>query len=498
MKFTHRITALLLAGVLLAASLLSCASGTGTDSGTSAPDTTAAPQTTEPAATEPAKTRIDPHLPEMNLDGYTMTFYGKGMNGIYAEEETGDKVNDAIYGRNRSLNEQYNFEIEHILAPNQEYAITDAQSSIQAGDNSYQVLVDGGNRYVPFIQAGLMLDLNTLKYQDFEQPWWYEYLNKGLSIKNKLYMTASAFCLTTKQQLYYISFNKDLAKDNGIDVSELYQLGRTGKWTIDKLAEYVKVGSAYLNGDGKLDNNDQWGLQLQAYSGYTLALGCGFHIADKDENDIPYITTGTENAINIWDTLCTKLFTDTSNVLVTQNIKGVSSVWTAAGEMWAGGQVLFRVEPASDGWRDYDIDYGVLPSPKLTEEQKEYQHIGSSWNTPLLGVPITNFADADKVSFILEAMAYASYYDVLPIFYENYLETKLMRDRESVEMLEIIQSTPFFDIGAVFNWGEMLSTLYTITQSGNNTLARMSAKMVTAANKQIEKAIDQIEKNSQS
>ena len=111
-------------------------------------------------------------------------------------------------------------------------------------------------------------------------------------------------------------------------------------------------------------------------------------------------------------------------------------------------------------------------------------------------MPITAYEDIDKVSFILEAMSYSSYYEVLPTFYQNYLETKLMRDRESVEMLEIIQSTPFFDIGAVFNWGEMLSTLYTITQTGNNNLARISAKLTTSSDKLIQKVIENIEKNS--
>lgn len=488
-----RILTLLLAAVIAGGTLTACAKEGGTQQDTSAPVSDA--DTSAPdAETEPAETRIDPGLPEMDLDGYTITFFGKTVDGIYAEEETGDRVNDAVFDRNRALNEKYNFEVELISATNQEYAITEGFQTVQSGDDAYQVLMDGGNRYVQFIQAGLMYDLNTLKYQDFEQPWWYKYLNEGLSINQKLYMTASAFMLSTKSQLYGTVVNRKLAEDNNVDIAQLYQWGRDGAWTLDRFAELTKLGNDDLNGDGVRDYNDQWGLQVEAYCGYSLAVGCGFRIADKDENDVPHISAGTEAAINTWDKLCSSIFADKTSVLITQNITGVTSTWTTAGEMWKSGRVLVTVGSPSNSWRDIEFDYCVLPSPKYTEEQDQYYHTGSSWNTPLLGVPVT-VADPEKVSFILEAMAYSSYYDVLPEFYENYLQTRLMRDKESVEMLEIIQSTPYFDIGAVFNWGSYLDQTYTMTKSGTNNMATFHAKAEKAANAVITKMLNQIEKN---
>jgi len=489
-----RIFAFLLASLMLTGSLAAC-SESGTNEDTTA--STDAAVTTPEETTEPAETRLDPGLPaDMKMDGYTITFFGKNVDGVYVEEETGDIVNDAVFRRNLALNEEYDFNVEFIAAGNQEYAATEAKQTVQAGDDAYQVLMDGGNRYVEFIQAGLLYDLNNLKYQNFEQPWWYKYLNEGLSIKNKLYMTASSFMLTTKQQLYGTVINRKIAEDNGVDMSELYQLARDGKWTIDKFAELTKLGNADLNGDGKRDQNDQWGLQMQAYCGYSLAVGCGFRIAEKNADDIPEITAGTERSINLWDTLVNSMFSDKSSVLITQEIAGVASVWTAASEMWKAGQVLVTVGNPAASWRELEYDYSLLPSPKFDEEQAEYYHTGSSWNTPLLSVPVTT-QDPEKVSFILEAMSYTSYYDVLPVFYENYLQTKLLRDRESVEMLEIIQNSPYFDIGAVFNWGDYLSHTYTITRSGVNNLATIDAKLKNPTNKLIEKFISTIEKNAQ-
>ena len=65
------------------------------------------------------------------------------------------------------------------------------------------------------------------------------------------------------------------------------------------------------------------------------------------------------------------------------------------------------------------------------------------------------------------------------------------------EMLEIIQSTPYFDIGAVFNWGEYLSKTYDVVRSGNNNLATIDAKLKNPTNKVIEKFLNTIEKNAQ-
>ena len=488
-----RIFAFLLASLMLSGSLAACSEAGTTEETTASTD---AAVTTPEETTEPAETRIDPGLPaEMNMDGYTITFFGKNVEGVYVEEETGDAVNDAVFLRNLNLSEQYNFNVELIPAGNQEYAATEAKQTIQAGDDAYQVLLDGGNRYVEFIQAGLLYDLNTLKYQNFDQPWWYKYLNEGLSIKNKLYMTASSFMLTTKRELMGTVINRTLAENNNVDISELYQTARDGKWTIDKFAELTKLGNSDLNGDGKRDYLDQWGLQIQAYCGYSLALGCGFRIAEKDDQDIPYITVGTENNINLWDTLVNSMFTDKNSVLITQNI-GTSNVWSTATEMWKGGQVLVTVNSPNGSWRDVEFDPILLPSPKYTEEQEEYYHTGSSWNTPLLAVPVT-VEQPENVSFILEAMSYSSYYDVYPIFYETYLETKLLRDKESVEMLEIIQNTPYFDIGAVFNWGDYLSRTYDVTKTGTNNLATIDRKVKAPTEKAIQKFLDTIEKNAQ-
>ncbi|MBE6559717.1 MAG: hypothetical protein E7662_01225 [Ruminococcaceae bacterium] len=491
----RKITAVLLVSVMLGSALTAC----------SAPDADDTPETsdkstesTAPAVTEPEETKIPSGLPKaMDLEGQVFTFYGKTEKGVYAEEENGESVNDAVYARNLALNEKYNFEILQISPTNQATPTKDILQNVQAGDDSYQVLIDGPrNSLIYYVSGNLLYDMNTLKYQDFDQPWWFHQLNDSLTLMNKLFMSANAFSLTSRQWLYHPIVNIDLMKDNGLDINNYYQMAYDGTWTLDEFIKLIRVGAADLNGDGVRDNNDRWGHSADDYSGYCLAVGAGYLIADKDENDIPYITAATEEAINLWDKLVNNIFADTTNYLCIRNIKNVDHIWTESNRMMQNDQLLVQISMLEDGCREYEINYGILPIPKANAEQENYIHTASCFNVPMFAVPIS-VKNVDDVSFVLEAMAYESYYNVLPVFYEAYLESKLARDVQSVDMLEIIHNTLVMDIGSVYNWGSYLTQIYKVVNQGKNTLVTHDASKRTVAANAIADLIATIQAGNQ-
>ena len=481
-----KLISVLLAGIMLLGTLSACAGTPAESSDTTAASDSGAVETTT-AETEPEDTKIPSGLPEkMDLNGYTVTFYGKKDAGIYTEEENGDKLNDAVYARNAALKEQYNFNILQICPTNQSSPTKDIIQNVQAGDDSYQVFVDGpGSALVLYVSGNLLYDMNTLKYQDFSQPWWFEELNKSLSIAGKLHMTASSFNFTARQSLYHPMVNIDLMRDNGMNIADYYQMVRDGKWTLDEFIKMIKTGASDLNGDGVRDHKDRFGHIGEDFAGYVLAVGGGYMIASKDKDDIPYITAVGEEGVNLWEKLVNNIFSDTTNYLCIRNIKGVASIWTEQRTMMRNNQVMVQITVLDNNWRDYEINYGILPVPKATEEQENYIHTGSTYNIPVMAVPIT-VKNPDDVSFVLEAMAYTSYYDVLPTFYEGYLESKLARDKDSVEMLQIIHNTIVMDIGAVYGWGGYLNEIYKIVNRGTNTFASFDAANRAAATKSIE------------
>ena len=484
-----RILSLLLAALMVGSTLVACS-----ETPAETTDTTAAiVETTPEVTTEPEETKIPSGLPEtMDLKGQTFTFYGKTETGVYAEEETGDKVNDVVFARNLALQEKYNFKIFQEKLKNQTNPTKDIQASVQAGDDTYQVLIDGpGNSLRNFVTNMLLVDMTTMKYQDFEQPWWFQELNNSVSLANKLYMTAGSFSLSARSWLYMVICNTELMKANGLNIADYYQMAYDGTWTNDEFIKMIKVGAADLNGDGVRDHNDRWGHLGEDYAGYCLAVGAGYMITQKDENDKPIVSAATEEGVILWDKLVNNIFANANNYLCIRNIKNVSSIWSEMTRMIQNDQAMTWITTLGNAYREYEIDYGILPIPKGSLEQESYYHTASSYNVPLMGVPITA-KNLEEISFVLEAMAYTSYYDVLPTFYEDYLETKLVRDRESVDMLRIVHDTIVLDAGAVYGWGYYLNEIYKVVNTGTNTLVTFDASKKASTQKTIDTVIERV------
>ena len=183
-----------------------------------------------------------------------------------------------------------------------------------------------------------------------------------------------------------------------------------------------------------------------------------------------------------------KLIGDRSITLLAQQIND-SDRWTIYGDQMARKDCyLFLVGGLGDSFRSFDYEYGVLPVPKYSEDQEYYVHDASLGNSPTTAVPVTA-SDPGTVSLILEAMAYDSYYNVLPVFYGNYLNSKLARDEESVEMLKIIHDTVYYDIGALFNWGDMRMIIENISEKSVNNFAAQYAKYESSIGKALEKTL---------
>ena len=80
-----------------------------------------------------------------------------------------------------------------------------------------------------------------------------------------------------------------------------------------------------------------------------------------------------------------------------------------------------------------------------------------------------NSPDTEMSGLIFEALAAESYYSILPVFKEQQLSAKFMRDEESVKMLDLIYDNVIYDMGP--NYG----TLDPYT----NIIAEMYAKKKT-------------------
>ena len=135
--------------------------------------------------------------------------------------------------------------------------------------------------------------------------------------------------------------------------------------------------------------------------------------------------------------------------------------------MFKEGRLLFNDAFLNfiPGTRNYDIEVGFVPYPKISEEQENYYSRTANISC-LTYIPITLSEERyETVGGTLESMAYYSGKIVLPTYFDTILTVQSTRDVESEQMIPIIKdSCRFMDMAIGFSPEQFV-------YSGQNTLA---------------------------
>ena len=214
--------------------------GGNTDESRSPGDVTEA----ETAAYE-TEAEIDPVLPDINFGGYNFRIlvrYYPSENhtayqarDIYSDEESGEPINDAVYKRNRYVEDKYNCVISQILAEDHQAKLS---RSVKAGSDDYDLHYATLGDFSGNITRGDYMDLNSFPYIDLDAPWWETNAKNSLSVGGKLYFCPSDLILLHNDSSSALVFNKKLIGDYHMESP--YSLVLSGKWTVDKLIEMTK------------------------------------------------------------------------------------------------------------------------------------------------------------------------------------------------------------------------------------------------------------------
>ena len=421
-------------------------------------------------------------VPEMDYKGYKFRILAdskdKDSSEIYADSVNGTAINDAVYMRNIAVSAKYNIFIEGWFSDNPETA---AKKSVQSGDNNFDIFAIPMYRSAQLATQGCLIDLYCIPYIDFDKPWWDKNAIKQLSIMTKLHFTTSDLLISHNDATSIFLFNKRLFVDCGFE--DPYNLVKEGKWTVDKMFEMSKKAARDLNGDGKIDaKNDMFGLLVYDASIYKNVLGSGSSFVMKDANDLPYLDL-TERLL--------KSFNKWINIYKADSTFVPWEPWE-----WSQFDVLFREYRALFMYSDmsvvpmqrtYEADFGILPNPKIDENQESYVNAVNPFISNSVSIPVTN-SDLERTGIILEAMTAESYYTLRPAYYDLAVSTKFYRDEESSEMLDIIFANRFYDLGLVYQFGVIINMLDETTINGNSDVVSQFDKY----HKKIEAGIEEI------
>ncbi len=483
---------------LLLCAMLCAAAGCASDSGSDTPDTTGnadATADTTPAETETEK--ILPDLPERDFEGYTFRGMTKGTasshwssRDFYAEEITGEAINDAVYNRNATVGEKYNFKMEELGAESGD-PVSDARKAVQAGENAFDVIL-AGNSINPMITDGMLLDLNAMPYMDMTRPWYDQNANESLSIGHKLFVSCGELNIMDNDATWSILFNKAMAEDLGFD--SFYDMVKAGTWTQDVLLSAMEAASIDLNGDGQRDAADQWGNVGEGFDVMGYMIGAGARCFTKDADDMPVFDALSERYVDAY----AKASAINDNTDICLTITKAGGNWDVLDNVFTEGRCLFSYVGLNRVtlFRDMEADFGILPTPKFDEAQEEYHNVVSTWGANFFAVPKTT-EDMERTGIILEALSAESLYTLTPAYYDVTLKTKAARDEESSAMLDIIFASRVFELGNFYGWGGIFDLPGSQSAAGKTDIVSAVEGKMKTVNAAMEKTINAVLENTQ-
>lgn len=457
------------------------------------PETTVANTDTEPV--ESASAEISDDLPDKKFDGRTFTTltFDQLIADYKADEANGDVVNDAVYERNQKVMERFDVTLETMSKATYGETTNHIKNTVLAGEETFQLAAHHIVSLGGLALDGVLMNLYEIPYINFEKPWWSPSTVEDLTYDGIALMAVGDYSLSSLAATYCYFYDKKAAEDFHFD--DLYAVVNDGKWTLDYVMNLVKDIYVDLNGNGEKDEFDYYGLTMTLKSALnTYYWTSGAKIFTNNSDGTKDFTYNNERTVSIVEKVY-QLCLETDGVcysrpsyVTTASLEHFITAFSFRDDLTA--MIPGTLDMTVNYFRDRKGEYGILPYPKLDENQAEYKTMVDGYHAAL-AVPVT-ISDPEFVGIITEALNAESKKIVFPAYYEVALKVKYSHDDESVKMLDMIVDSRVFDFGYVY--GNMNAISFTfqklIGNSRSKDFASYYAENAPAAEQYYAKVID--------
>ena len=440
----HVLSALFLSSLLL---LQSCGLIVINNVGGKDTETTAEATETEPAGTDSPT--------EIIIDKQTSDNMKKQAEELLSSLKTTDlngarfliaAVDDTFYGgdgslttltsdrvlRSKNVAEKLKADIT-VLKLSDDELTAKLTAAKEKGEYFADVLAVPARLAGKLISDGLVKSIRTVPETDLRAAYLYEDATNAFSAGHGLYAVAGEGCFEP-EKMYCVYFNRELAKNLGLD---MYKLVSDGEWTLSK---YAELSRGLPDGVSHVVLNEKEDYRRM------LLLGSGYDFTDNGFDKTPSPRTFSDEY---------KALTELISALP------APAAVSDATDTFLSGSALFYIDTVHNAAKAADSKtvWGMLPFPKY-DGSAEYKTYISPEAT-VLCIPVGAADDKSSGDFIEAFNAASSYYFKYDYIYYNMLE--VLRDNGSVNSLNIIINSPNYDF--VTAAGSGYPTLY------NNTAA---------------------------
>lgn len=287
-----------------------------------------------------------------------------------------------------------------------------------------------------FYAAGLLMNIRTLPYITLNSPYFNQSSIDAASGGFGVY-GVSGDAVFNPNRMTGIYLNKDLIREAGIELP--YKFVYDGTWTWDKLFSISAAVTDSLNSD-----------ERQIYSTTSM-------LKDDITANLIYESTGNKYMNSKVMTIPSVGFSPSSvsrivDILKTY-LKDLNKFkWdteTQALAAFTGGDSVYMIARlyVMSWMANLKTDWGIVPLPKFSESQASYQTLADS-STLMFAVPLNN-NNVDAASVVLQGLNAASYGHITDKFINHHMNY-IMRDNDSINMIEMIMKTQVFDFALMF------------------------------------------------
>ena len=381
--------------------------------------------------------------------------------GEFEADMDGSVVNTAIYKRNDAIQEKYNCKItaeETVGNTNTAEMLEYGTQLMSDNTQERRILVTAGYRMAPLAIRGYLADLAAVDAIDLDKDYYSQGYNDALSVGNSQYLVTGKMTLSYYRYMLPLFFSRDMLSKANIEYP--YQLVLDKAWTYEEMEKIVRQLYVDKTGDG-LTDDDTYGYYLftgkNSSETDAFMAACDLSVISKDESnyyvidvDVNKFDSAISNVLNLLRSEGTYVTSETNNEKTMNKF--------VAGESGFMSMRMYCVEEKS--MRDMGNSgkgYGILPVPMADAEQGRYVSYVQD-QCFMFGIPSTVANETlQQMGQFFEAYAAESYNTVRPAYYERALTTRYVKDTDSRQMIEIIDSSTYMDplnvyIGSAFSF----------------------------------------------
>ena len=456
----------LLLAALLVLSLVAC--GNTSDTETQAPDTeTKAPETQEGEDVRYDanfdRNSVKDNVPtDLRFDGKTVTFFVRLGQEIWqyemdVNEIMNDTLYDAIYYRNKTVEERLGVTIDTIAQPgayNDRLTWNDTlRTAVNTQSNDFDAAAIYTSQGSVLAIENMYYNVIDFPYINLEKPWWNQNVQDELTMFDTLYYLAGDIAVSEITDTFCLTYNKDLYdRFYGSTGVALYDVVTNNEWTMDYLYDLVAGAYDEQNGDGTISDGDIVGLVSKApttheswYEAWVPALGLAYTTMNRG---IPELSFYSERTITAFDSLRNLIAANPGTLAQDQVLTS----------KFTDGYVLFSMTNlnAGSGYREMKDAYGVLPLPMLDQSQGGYTTTTATVSS--LVTILSSLPDSRKelVGATLELLAAESYKQVTPEYFEVAVKTKYSESPEDAKIYDMILNSVTISFGSCYGTASIL------------------------------------------